>query len=57
MKKSVTVIDAKAKSKSKDKEKSKIRVAAYTRVSTEQEEQLNSLSVQQRYFEDLINTV
>lgn len=55
MKKSVTVIDAKAKSKTKDKEKSKIRVAAYTRVSTEQEEQLNSLSVQQRYFEDLIN--
>lgn len=55
MKKSGTVIDAKAKSKSKDKEKSKIRVAAYTRVSTEQEEQLSSLSVQQRYFEDLIN--
>ena len=28
---------------------------AYTRVSTEQDEQLNSLAVQQRYFKEFIN--
>lgn len=33
----------------------RIRVGAYTRVSTEKEEQLNSLQNQKKYFEDYIN--
>ena len=33
----------------------KIRVGAYTRVSTEKEEQLNSLQNQRKYFEDYIS--
>ena len=45
----------KPKVKETPQEHGKKRVAAYTRVSTEQDEQLNSLSVQQRYFEELIN--
>lgn len=45
----------KPKVKETPQERGKKRVAAYTRVSTEQDEQLNSLSVQQRYFEELIN--
>ena len=33
-----------------------IRVAAYCRVSTKQEEQLNSYEVQQKYYTDKINS-
>lgn len=55
MKKTITQITAKPKSKSSTQITQKKRVAAYTRVSTEQDEQLNSLAVQQRYFEELIN--
>lgn len=55
MRKTITQITAKPKSKSYSHVTQKKRVAAYTRVSTEQDEQLNSLAVQQRYFEELIN--
>ena len=55
MKKTITPIQMKPKVKETPQEHGKKRVAAYTRVSTEQDEQLNSLSVQQRYFEELIN--
>ena len=34
---------------------SKIKVAAYCRVSTDREDQLNSLSTQMNYFKDYIN--
>lgn len=34
---------------------SKIKVAAYCRVSTDREDQLNSLSTQMNYFKDHIN--
>ena len=34
--------------------KGKIKVAAYCRVSTEKDEQLNSLEVQRKYFDELI---
>ncbi len=33
----------------------KLRVAAYCRVSSESDEQLNSLAVQKKYFEELLN--
>lgn len=55
MRKTITQIAAKPKSKNSSQVAQKKRVAAYTRVSTEQDEQLNSLAVQQRYFEELIN--
>lgn len=55
MRKTITQIAAKPKSKNSTQEAQKKRVAAYTRVSTEQDGQLNSLAVQQRYFEELIN--
>lgn len=35
---------------------SKIKVAAYCRVSSETDEQLNSLSVQRRYFDELLSS-
>ena len=38
------------------KEKAKKRVAAYARVSTEQDEQLHSLQVQRDYYEEYIKT-
>ena len=38
--------------KSDTKEKAKKRVAAYARVSTEQDEQLHSLQVQRDYYEE-----
>lgn len=38
-----------------DEQEDKIRVAAYCRVSTEQEEQQNSYNVQIAYYTDLIN--
>ena len=56
LKKTITPIQMKPKVKETPQEHGKKRVAAYTRVSTEQDEQLNSLSVQQRYFEELIKT-
>lgn len=40
--------------KSDTKEKTKKRVAAYARVSTEQDEQLHSLQVQRDYYEEYI---
>lgn len=46
---------SKPKSKSSSQVWQRKRVVAYTRVSTEQDEQLNSLAVQQRYFEKFIN--
>lgn len=55
MRKTITQIAAKPKSKSSSQVWQRKRVVAYTRVSTEQDEQLNSLAVQQRYFEKFIN--
>lgn len=55
MRKTITQIAAKPKSKSSSQVWQRKRVVAYTRVSTEQDEQLNSLAVQQRYFEEFIN--
>ena len=37
-----------------DKKKSKLRVAAYARVSTELDDQLNSLVAQRTYYEKFI---
>ena len=42
--------------KSDTKEKAKKRVAAYARVSTEQDEQLHSLQVQRDYYEEYIKS-
>ena len=42
--------------KSNTKEKAKKRVAAYARVSTEQDEQLHSLQVQRDYYEEYIKS-
>lgn len=55
MRKTITQIAAKPKSKSSSQVWQRKRVVAYTRVSTQQDEQLNSLAVQQRYFEEFIN--
>lgn len=55
MRKTITQIAAKPKSKSSSQVWQRKRVVAYTRVSTEQDEQLNSLAVQQRYFKEFIN--
>lgn len=55
MKKSVVVISPE-KQKTKNEKNGRIRVAAYCRVSTESDEQLNSLSVQRKYFEELITS-
>ena len=55
MRKTITQKAAKPKSKSSSQVAQKKRVEAYTRVSTEQDKQLNSLAVQQRYFEKFIN--
>lgn len=55
MRKTITQKAAKPKSKSSSQVAQKKRVVAYTRVSTEQDEQLNSLAVQQRHFEKFIN--
>lgn len=48
MRKTITQIAAKPKSKNSTQEAQKKRVAAYTRVSTEQDEQLNSLLLKKR---------
>ena len=55
MAKNVTVIPASPIRKSAEGVKKKIRVAAYCRVSTEQEEQLGSFENQVNYYTELIN--
>ena len=54
MKKKVTKIDNLETTSSNENIKTKINVAAYCRVSTESDEQLNSLAVQRDYFNTLI---
>lgn len=51
----VTVIPAKAKTTENSDKYHQLRVAAYCRVSTEQEEQQSSYKVQIAYYTDLIN--
>ena len=51
----VTVIPAKAQTEINRDKYHQLRVAAYCRVSTEQEEQQNSYQVQIAYYTDLIN--
>ena len=51
----VTVIPAKVQTAEKRDKYHQLRVAAYCRVSTEQEEQQNSFAVQVAYYTDLIN--
>lgn len=55
MAKSVMVIPASQIKKSAEGTKKKTRVAAYCRVSTEQEEQLGSFENQVSYYTELIN--
>lgn len=55
MKKKVTKIDNVETTPANENIKKKINVAAYCRVSTESDEQLNSLAVQRRYFDTLIS--
>ena len=50
----VTVIPASRKT-AENRQYRQLRVAAYCRVSTEQEEQQNSYQVQITYYTDLIN--
>lgn len=51
----VTIIPAKAQTEINRSKYQQLRVAAYCRVSTEQEEQQNSYQVQIAYYTDLIN--
>lgn len=51
----VTVIPAKVQTTENRDKYHQLRVAAYCRVSTEQEEQQNSYQVQIAYYTDLIN--
>lgn len=51
----VTIIPAKAQTSENRSKYHQLRVAAYCRVSTEQEEQQNSYQVQIAYYTDLIN--
>lgn len=51
----VTIIPAKAQTAENRSKYHQLRVAAYCRVSTEQEEQQNSYQVQIAYYTDLIN--
>ena len=51
----VTIIPAKAQTAENRDKYRQLRVAAYCRVSTEQEEQQNSYQVQIAYYTDLIN--
>ncbi len=53
MKKTVIKINPKSKEEL-EASKGKTKVAAYCRVSTESDEQLNSLAVQKKYFDELI---
>ena len=52
----VTVIPAKSQTANNRSQYKQLRVAAYCRVSTEQEEQQNSYQVQIAYYTDLINS-
>lgn len=52
----VTVIPAKPQTASNRNQYKQLRVAAYCRVSTEQEEQQNSYQVQIEYYTDLIHS-
>ena len=51
----VTIIPAKIQTSENRSKYHQLRVAAYCRVSTEQEEQQNSYQVQIAYYTDLIN--
>ena len=51
----VIVIPAKVETPQEQEKKRHLRVAAYCRVSTKQEEQLNSYETQVRYYTDRIN--
>lgn len=51
----VTVIPAKPQTANNRSQYKQLRVAAYCRISTEQEEQQNSYQVQIQYYTDLIN--
>lgn len=51
----VTIIPAKVQTEINRDKYHQLRVAAYCRVSTEQEEQQNSYQVQIAYYTDLIN--
>ena len=52
----VTVIPAKPQTANNQNQYKQLRVAAYCRVSTEQEEQQNSYQVQIEYYTDLIHS-
>ena len=52
----VTVIPAKPQTANNRSQYKQLRVAAYCRVSTEQEEQQNSYQVQIEYYTDLIHS-
>lgn len=56
MKKTITEISSKDTKSKKVTTKSKLNVAAYCRVSTESDEQMNSLANQKEYFEKLIKS-
>lgn len=56
MKKTITEISPKDTKSKKGTAKSKLNVAAYCRVSTESDEQMNSLANQKEYFEKLIKS-
>lgn len=56
MKKTITEINPKETKSKKGLAKSKLNVAAYCRVSTESDEQMNSLANQKEYFEKLIKS-
>ena len=56
MKKTITEISPKDTKSKKVATKSKLNVAAYCRVSTESDEQMNSLANQKEYFEKLIKS-
>ena len=53
LKKTITEISPKETKSKKGIAKSKLNVAAYCRVSTESDEQMNSLANQKEYFEKL----
>lgn len=56
LKKTITEISPKDTKSKKVATKSKLNVAAYCRVSTESDEQMNSLANQKEYFEKLIKS-
>ena len=52
----VTVIPAKPKEELRQNQYHQLKVAAYCRISTEQEQQQNSYRVQVEYYTDYINS-